>query len=163
MVEALLHNLIINFSYLGVFLSNIIVNAPILVPLPTQLPIVFAVLLKLNPFLTAGIASAGTMVGEMTGYSLGFVGGKLAKDKLKKYKKLVNTLQKYYKKYAFWVILVTAFLFFPFDLVGIISGLSRYDIRKFLIAGLIGKFLKVLLVFILLQHGIEIFKFITLS
>lgn len=159
MVEALLQQLIHNFSYLGVFVSSIVTSASILLPLPSQLPIVLAVVLKLNPIFVSVLAGIGSMIGEMTGYGVGLAGGKTAEIVFKKHKKLGSTLRKYYHKYAFWVILVTAFLFFPFDLVGILSGMSRYDVRKFMLAGFIGKFFKTLLVFYLIQNGIHIFGF----
>jgi len=159
MVETLLQYLIHNLSYLGVFISSIITSASVIVPLPGQLILVLAVVLNLNPFITAVVTAAGSMIGEMIGYGIGLAGRKLAKGRFKKHEKLTATIKKYYNKYAFWVIFVTAFLFFPFDLVGIISGLSRYDVRKFLLAGFLGKFLKTLLVFYLIQNGIQIFGF----
>ena len=159
MVEAILQFLINNLSYIGIFLSSIIVSASILVPLPGQLIVVSAVLLKLNPFLVSVVVALGSMIGEMTGYGVGLAGWKVAQGKFKKHEKLVKTIKKYYHKYAFWVILVTAFLFFPFDLVGILSGLSRYDVKKFFVAGFIGKFFKTLLLFYLVQNGFRIFGF----
>lgn len=157
MVEAILQHLINNFSYLGVFISSIIASASVLFPLPGQLIIVLAAVLNLNPFLTAAVASTGSMTGEMTGYGIGVLGGKAMKGKFKKYKKLVAPLRKYFRKYTFWVIFVTAFLIFPFDLVGMISGAYRYDIKLFWLAGFLGKFLKTLVLFILFQNGIHIF------
>lgn len=160
MVEPILQYLINNFSYLGIFVSSIITSASIIFPLPGQLVIVLAVILNLNPFLTSFVTAIGSMIGEMTGYGVGLAGGKFAKGKFKKHKKLAKTIKKYYHKYAFWVIFITAFLLFPFDLVGIISGLSRYDVKKFLLAGFLGKFLKALIIFILIQNGIHIFGFV---
>lgn len=159
MVEAILQYFIHNFSYLGVFISSIIVSASILVPLPSQAIPLLAVLLKLNPFLTAALIGSGSMIGELTGYGVGVVGGEATKNAFKKHRKLVGTLKNYYNRYAFWVIIVTAFLFFPFDLVGILSGLSRYNLGKFLLAGFIGKFFKALVVFYLIQNGIHISGF----
>ncbi|MBI1978441.1 MAG: DedA family protein [Candidatus Aenigmarchaeota archaeon] len=159
MVEAIIQNLISNFSYLGVFLSSIITSASIIFPLPGQLVLVFAVLLKLNPLLTSLLTAVGSMIGEMTGYGVGLAGGKIAGKRFKGHKKLVKTIKRYYNKYAFLMIFATAFLFFPFDLVGIISGMSRYDVRKFLLAGFLGKFLKTLLIIYLIQNGIHLFGF----
>lgn len=157
MVEAILHNLIINFSYLGVFISSFITDATVFIPLPSQVVLVLAVAFKLNILLTALSTAAGSMTGELVGYSLGVAGGRLTKDKFKKHGKLVKTIKHYYNKYAFLVIFVTAFLIFPFDLVGILSGLSRYDVKKFLLAGFLGKFLKTIALYILIQNGIHIF------
>jgi membrane protein YqaA with SNARE-associated domain len=155
----LFNQLINNFSYLGVFVSGIITSASILIPLPSQLPVFLAVVLKLNPILTSALAAAGSMIGEMTGYGIGLAGGKAVDRIFKKNKRLVATIKHYYHRYAFWVILATAFLFFPFDIVGIMSGLSKYDVRKFLLAGIIGKFFKTLLVFYLILNGIRLFGF----
>ncbi len=146
-------------SYLGMFISSMITSASIFFPLPGQLIPVFAVVTNLNPFLSSAVIGAGSMIGELTGYGLGLASRKVSESKFKQHKKLVKVIKKFYHKYAFWMVLVTAFLFFPFDLVGIISGLSRYDIRKFLVAGFIGKFLKALLTFILVQYGIHVFGF----
>lgn len=159
MVETLLQYLINNLSYLGVFISSIITSASVIIPLPGQLILVLAVVLNLNIFLTAVLTAAGSMIGEMVGYGVGVAGGKVVKGKFRKHKKLIKTIEEYYHKYAFWVIFVTAFLFFPFDLVGIISGLSRYDVKKFLLAGFLGKLLKTLVLFILIQNGINSFGF----
>ena len=159
MVEAILEQLINNLSYLGVFVSSIITSASVILPLPGQLILVFAIVLDLNPILTSIVTAAGSMIGEMVGYGIGAAGGKIAKGKFKKHGKLIKTIKRYYHKYAFWVIFLTAFLFFPFDLVGIISGVSRYDVKKFLLAGFLGKFLKTLLALFLIQNGINIFGF----
>ena len=159
MVEVFLQHLINEFSYLGLFISSIITSASILIPLPAPLIPVAAVILKLNPFLTSFVVAVGSMIGEMTGYGLGLVGGKAAEGEFKKHKKLVATIKHYYRRYAFWVIFMAAFLFFPFDLVGILSGMSRYDLKKFLLAGFLGKFLKTLVTFYLIQNGIHIFGF----
>ena len=159
MVEALLQYLVHNLSYFGVFLSSIIVSASISVPLPSQLIPAGAVFLKLNPFLTSVAIGIGSMIGELTGYYLGAAGGAVVKRTLKKYKKQGNFLKKYYNKYAFLVIFLAGLLFFPFDIIGIVSGMSRYDIRKFFLAGFIGKFIKALIIFYLVQNGLHIFGF----
>ena len=159
MIEVILQYLIHNLSYLGVFISSIIVSASILIPLPSQLIPAGAVFLKLSPFLTAATIGIGSMIGEMTGYYLGVAGGAVVHRTLRKYKKTVATLRKYYHKYAFFVIFIAALLFFPFDLVGIMSGMSRYDIKKFFLAGFLGKFIKALIVFYLVQNGLHIFGF----
>lgn len=162
MVEPILEFLVNNLSYLGVFISSMITSASIIFPLPGQLIIILAVLLELNPFLTAVVAGTGSMLGELTGYGVGVLGGKIVKGKFKKNKKLVLAIKKYLSKYDFWVVFVTAFLFFPFDIVGIICGWYRYDLKKFLIAGFLGKFLKTLALFVLIQNGMNVFGFVGL-
>ena len=160
MVEALLQYLIHNLSYFGIFLSSIIVSASILVPLPSQLIPAGAVILKLNPILAAVAIGIGSMIGELTGYYIGVAGGAVVKKTLKKYKEQGSMLKKYYNKYAFFVIFLASLLLFPFDLVGIMSGMSRYDIRKFFLAGFIGKFIKAIILFYLIQNGLHVFGFI---
>lgn len=161
MIETFLDTFVSSFPYLGIFIANLIISASIVFPLPSQLPILTAVLLGLNPYLTSAVSALGSMIGEMTGYGVGLMGRKLTEKKLKRNKKLVSMIRKYHSRYAFWVILLTAFLFFPFDLVGILSGLGRYDVKKFFIAGLIGKFLKTVLLYFLIQEGIQLFGFTT--
>ena len=85
-------------------------------------------------------------LGELTSYFIGLGGNNLMKEK---YKKAVKRFEKFFKKYGFISIVVTAFIPFPFDIVGISAGIARYDIKKFLLAVFIGRFFKALLLALL--------------
>jgi len=140
MMSGLIHLLIIQLSYLGLFLAGLISSSSIFVGIPPLYVIVFfSQALHLNPVIASIAAGTGSAIGELTGYLVGLGGSVLIKKKTK-------PLVRFFKKYGFAAIAVTAFLPFPFDVVGILSGLSKYDVKKFLLATAIGKIAKCLLI-----------------
>jgi membrane-associated protein len=143
MVLGLLYWLVSTFSYLGLFLVGFIATSTILFPFPIDLSIFFTPALGLHPFLVSLAVGIGAALGELTGYYLGVGGGTI---KIVKRSRLTKFFIKFFEKAGFLTILVTAFIPFPFDIIGILAGISRYDVRKFLLATAIGKIFKALLV-----------------
>jgi membrane protein DedA with SNARE-associated domain len=129
-------------GYIGVFLVSAISTSTIFLPAPLYLIIVASSGLGMNPVLVAFFSGLGMAVGELTGYFIGLGGNLLM---IKKHKKSIEKFGKFFKKYGFIAISIAAFLPFPFDIVGISAGIGRYDIKKFLLATFIGKFLKALI------------------
>ncbi len=152
-VEGFVEHLIATFSYIGVFIANLIVSSSVGIPLPGPLIIIFAVATKMNIILVAIASGAGSIIGEMTGYYAGFLGNKVAKRTIRKYKKVEIWIKKFFNKYAIPVIFLAAFLPFPFDLVGIVAGSSRYSIPKFLLVGFLGKILKTIYLFLAIKYS----------
>lgn len=153
-LEIAIQNLITQLSYFGVFAASGIVSASIIIPLPWYLIILGAVLLRLDPILTAIMCGAGSMAGEFICYNIGILGNHIANKQLKKWRTLIKYIKNYFKRYGFLTIFITAFLIFPFDLVSMIAGANRYDIKKYLIAGFLGKFLKAFILMILTIKGL---------
>ncbi len=153
--EAITFWLINTFSYTGIFIASLIVSASIVIPLPGPIVILVATLLNLNFFLVSVASASGSMIGELTGYYAGFLGNKMAKKTVKKYNRIEKFLRKYFNKYALVIIFLAALLPFPFDLVGITAGASRYSIPKFLAVGFVGKFFKTLLLLIAFKYSID--------
>ena len=143
-LSPLLNQLIVEFSYLGIFAIGVISSSTIFIPFPIYAIIFFSTSLGLNPLAVGVVAGFGSAIGELTGYFIGLGGTTLAIEKKKS--KWIKPIIKYFKKYGFATITVTAFLPFPFDIVGILSGMGEYDIKKFLIGTSIGKIGKCLLI-----------------
>lgn len=61
------------YGYLGLLLFNIIGAAALVLPVPIDVAIIVAGAL-LNPLLVSLVASTGQVLGEMTGYLLGYSG-----------------------------------------------------------------------------------------
>jgi membrane protein DedA with SNARE-associated domain len=101
--------------------------------------------LGLNPFIVGISAGLGSAIGELTGYFLG-AGGRHIVEKKWKRSKRAKWLEKKFNEYGFLTILVAALLPFPFDIIGILSGMSNYNLKKFFIATFIGKSLKTLFI-----------------
>lgn len=137
--------LITSFSYLGIFLVSFIGTSTIFIPFPIYVIIFFAAGVGLNPLIVGVVAGFGSATGELTGYLIG-AGGRQVAEVKRKVPKFVKFFTKLFEKFGFLVISITSFLPFPFDFIGILSGMSNYDIKKFFIAVLIGKALKCLII-----------------
>ena len=143
MITETLLFLIKNFSYLGIFLTGAIATSTILIPFPIDIAIFFTPALGLHPLLVSIAAGTGAAVGELTGYYIG-VGGSTIKTVRKS--RVAKFFIKFFNKAGFITLLVAAFIPFPFDILGILAGVSKYDVKKFLLATVIGKTLKALVI-----------------
>ncbi len=124
------------WGYLGIFLINIIGSATIFFPVPA-FAVVFLFGAILNPWLVGIIAGVGAAIGELTGYVLGIGGSHVLK---KRNKKWFDRAKKWSEKRGlFPVIILFAATPIPYDIIGILCGVIKYDLKKFFLATLIGK------------------------
>lgn len=127
-----------NLGYVGVFLISLIGSSTIIFPLPAA-SFVFMAAAFLNPLHLGLLAGLGAALGELVGYVFGFYGrkvsGKRFENELKKAKKM-------FEKYGgFVALIIFAATPLPDDIIGIIAGLLKYEVKKFFFAVLIGKIL----------------------
>jgi len=140
-------SLIINFSYLAIFAVSAIGTSTIFLPFPSYVIIIlFAISMGMNPLAVGIMAGLGSAAGELTGYLVGMGGEKVIEEKKKKQLKIIKYFTRLFKKFGFPLVVVTALIPFPFDIIGIIAGMSGYEIKKFFIATAIGKIAKSLLI-----------------
>ncbi|MBL7206875.1 MAG: VTT domain-containing protein [Candidatus Aenigmarchaeota archaeon] len=126
------------WAYPAIFFISFIGNATILFPIPAFIA-VFALGSTLNPWLLALFAGAGGALGEITGYGIGY-GGSVALAK--KYEKWFQRAKKWFETHgAFPIIILFAATPIPTDIVGVLSGLTKYNLKRFLAACFIGKFI----------------------
>lgn len=128
------------YGYPGIFLVSILANATILVPVPG---VVFtsAMGAVFNPFWVSVAAGTGAALGELSGYMAGF-SGQAVVENTARYDRMVGWMQ----KYGDITILVLAFIPNPlFDLAGILAGVLKIPVHKFLIYCVIGKILKMMM------------------
>ena len=137
------HSLIQTFGYLGLAIVNLVGSATIFFPLPIA-AIVFISGGFLNPWLVALFAAIGCTFGELTGYGLGKGGGKV----LEKYKKgwrvgrSLRLGEKWFKRgRGFFCIFFFAATPLPYDVVGVLGGMFNYNIKKFILASFLGKWI----------------------
>ncbi len=148
----LLHELLVSYGPLGLFVGAIAANATILLPLPIDI-LVFAVggesffgLGAFDPFVLGVLVGIGSAIGEMSGYILGVLGIKNI-EKMKKHEiERVKRLKRRISKYGMLIIALAALTPFPFDLVGIAAGLVKFNPRKFFTACAIGKGMRYVLI-----------------
>lgn len=128
------------YGYPGIFLFSILANATILIPIPG---VVFtsAMGAVFNPFWVSIAAGAGAALGELSGYLAGFSGQAVVENS-ERYEKVVRWME----KYGDITVLVLAFIPNPlFDLAGMVAGILKMPVWKFLIYCVIGKILKMMM------------------
>jgi len=127
-------------AYLSVFVTTLLSNLTIVAPVPVATGIMIAAATKWNPALVAFAASLGGVLGELSGYLVGYFGKKtVINENTTFYDKIAGWMD----RYGFWTISFLAMQpVFPFDIAGLIAGSSRMPLRKFLPALWIGKFVK---------------------
>ena len=132
-------------AYLTLFVVAIVVNLS-LIPLPFLVSLMIVAAGMWNPFLVALAGSLGASIGEMSYYLLGLISKNVCiPDDIPGYKQVRGWVE----KYGLWAI---AFLSFqpilPIEIGGLVAGLTKYPLYKFVIALWIGKFPKyVILIF----------------
>lgn len=130
------NTIVLSMGYLGIFLVSFIGAATIIFPIPSFI-VVFALGAVMNPWLVGLTAGVGNALGELTGYALGKGGGKIIE---RKYRKETERYRKWFKKdRIFLLIVLFAATPLPDDIVGVICGMFNYDLKKFIVASVIGK------------------------
>ncbi|MCS7123073.1 MAG: VTT domain-containing protein [Candidatus Aenigmarchaeota archaeon] len=144
-----LYELIGYLGYVGVFILSLISSSSILLPAPFYLPLITIAAIKgLNPFVTILLASIGSTIGEITSYLIGAGITAIKKWKLEKLKDLFN-------KYGELLIVLFSFLPF-FDVVGILSGTTKYNLKRFIFFTFVGKVLKMALIYYSSLYGFKL-------
>lgn len=129
-------------GYLGGFLAMLLGSATIILPAPGLAVVAALSTVVASPFLLGVMSGIGATLGELTGYLAGYGSHKLAEDE-----KGYPRLAKFVEKYGFWAIALLALIPNPlFDLAGLIAGGTKYPIKLFILATLIGKVLKCIIV-----------------
>ncbi len=133
------------FGLPGLFIASIIANATILLPLPIDLVIPFFAKVEffglgaLSPLLVSLVVALGAAIGEMSGYIIGLLGVKsIERMKREEIKQIVEK-EKQINRYGSVVVFIAALTPIPFDLIGIASGLIKFDVKKFFLACFLGK------------------------
>jgi membrane protein YqaA with SNARE-associated domain len=129
-----------NFGYLGIFLISMFANASIVLPLP-GVALTFSMGFVFDPFFVAIAAGLGSGIGELTGYLLGFFGQSIG-DNTNKYYLFI---EKKMKESSTIIIFLLAAIPNPlFDIAGILAGVYRIPVAKFLFWTCLGKIIKML-------------------
>jgi len=123
------------FGYIGIFLVSLIGSSTVIFPLPAA-TFVFLAAATLNPVLVGILAGLGASLGELVGYTIGRGGRELGK----KFKKDIERAEKAFDRYGgFLAIVIFGATPLPDDIVGILAGLLKYEVKKFFLAVFIGK------------------------
>lgn len=129
------------YGYLGVFLLTLLSSATIVLPSPA-LGVVLWAGQTLNPWLVGLLGGVAAGLGEITGYLAGLGGSELAQRS-----RFYPRVRDWVHRWGLLTIFVLAFVPGPvFDLAGIAAGAVRMPFRRFLLACMAGKVLRMILV-----------------
>jgi uncharacterized membrane protein YdjX (TVP38/TMEM64 family) len=130
-----------SYGYVGLFLLNVATSATLILPVP-GLALAFAAGSSFSPIGVGLAVGGGSTLGELTGYLAGY-SGRGAVENQARYQRV----QGWMRRYGLWVIFVLALIPNPlFDVAGIICGVLRIRLWKFLLAAGAGKVLKAMLI-----------------
>ncbi|HPH96575.1 MAG TPA: VTT domain-containing protein [Anaerolineaceae bacterium] len=129
------------YGYPGIFLVSMLATSTVIVPLPGVLLTSMLGMAGFNPLLLAVCAGAGAALGEMTGYMVGFSGQGVVERS-----KFYDRVLKWMEKYGSITILVLAVIPNPaFDIVGMVAGVMKMPIPRFLLFCAAGEIIKYLI------------------
>ncbi len=127
------------YGYPGIFLLSILANATLFLPAP-GVAFVFSMGAVFPPLPVALAAGAGAALGELSGYLAGFSGRAVLERSPR-----VNRLERVMRRFGGLTVLVLAIIPNPvFDVAGILAGILRMPVQKFLFYCWIGKTIKML-------------------
>lgn len=130
-----------SYGLIGLFILNIFGSATLFLPTPLFLSAFVAGSIY-NPILVAVVASAGSAVGELTGYLAGYGAEDILEKDLK-----VQRIRGWMKKRGFWTLFVLAAIPNPiFDMAGFVAGATEVPVKKYLVAVWLGKLIKFLVI-----------------
>jgi len=108
-------------------------------PLPPDPLLIAMALLSPNQAILFGvICTIFSVLGAVFGYGLGKWFGKPLLSKMIS-ESLIDKSEDFFNRYGVWAILIAAFTPIPYKVFAILSGILQLNMKKFLIASLIGR------------------------
>lgn len=125
------------YGYLGIFLISLLGSASIFFPIPYTVVLFTAGSFEsFNPIFLALASSAGSAIGEFSGYLLGLGGRKVISEERKR---KIEFLLKIFGKIGPVAIFIFALTPLPDDLIFIPLGVMKYSFVKAFIPAFLGK------------------------
>jgi len=125
------------YGYPGIFLIALLTNATVLLPAP-GVAVVYAMGGIFNPLGVTLAAGTGGALGELSGYLAGYSGQAIVERT-----DFFERVQPWVQKYGPWAIFVLAAIPNPFfDTAGIIAGITKMPVWRFLLACWCGQLIK---------------------
>jgi len=138
----------LQYGYLGIFFISFLGASSIVIPIPyTVIIFTLGSLRMFDPSLIAISGGAGSAIGELFGYFLGYYGRAIVSEKQQK---KMDYILKVFSRYGALTIFVFALLPLPDDILFIPLGIMRYSFLKAFVPCIAGK---ILMCFILAYGG----------
>jgi len=126
------------FGYVVLFALSLVFSASLFLPVPV-FAVVVAAASVLDPLLVGIIAGIASAIGELSGYFVG-VAGETALKKKGKTGGFYQSSKDVFRKWGFWgIVFVTISPITLIDVMGIVAGALRYGWKRFLLAAIVGK------------------------
>lgn len=140
-----------NYGYLGAFLISLVTSATVLLPVPGIVAL-FALGATLNPMLVGLVGATGSIIGELTGFMVGYGGREVMPRKSRLYLRL----EQWMRRWGTWAVIgITAVPLPIFDVAGLAAGALHYPLWKFMLIGWAGKSIKFIILVIAGAEGWE--------
>ena len=146
-----------NYGYLGAFLVSLVGNATVLLPgivLPilSGLGVVFYQGIGLIGPVAVGLAGgAGAAIGEIVGYMAGYSGRGIVENN-----RLYDRLVAWVRRWGVIAIFIFTLVPLFFDLVGIVAGVLRFPLWKFVLICWLGRTLLYVGIVVAIALGWEV-------
>jgi membrane protein DedA with SNARE-associated domain len=115
--------------------------------------VLFALGTTLNPVLVALAGATGGVIGEITGFMAGYGGRGMVQGGGRMY----TLAEDWMKRWGGWAIFVFAVFPLPiFDIAGVVAGILRYPLWKFLLIAWLGKSLKYIILVLAGAYGWQV-------
>lgn len=125
--------------YAGVALFGIAFAESMIFPIPPDALMIPMMIAQPSLALVfAGIALVASVFGGIAGYGIGKKGGRPVMYRLFSDEK-IRVVEHYYNKYDVWAISIAGFTPIPYKLFTISAGAFNLDLKRFMIASLIGR------------------------
>jgi len=130
-------SLVVTYGYLGFFIFSIFGNMSVFLPVPYVLTI-YAFGHQLDPILLGFSCGLGAAIGEFSAYFIGRGGRHFLENK---YGKRLDGAKLLIQRYGAFGLFLFAATPLPDDLLFIVLGLIKFDLKKALLACFLGKWL----------------------
>src|SRR5919198_389726 len=130
----------VKYGLIGLFLNGMLSS---IVPIPTELTISALLLAGKSKLIIFAVLTISSIIGGFIAYSIGFSGNKFLKVLHKKpRKKHEDRTGVLLERYGWIIIFFSPWIPVIGDIVPMIAGAKRYNLRNFIIVMLTGKVLK---------------------
>ena len=137
------------WGYLGIFV--IAFTESIIQPIPPDPFITGGTAFGLNILYAAVIAALGSVLGGIVGYFLGKILGEPVAQKLLG-EKYYNKGEILFRKYGIWAVIIAGITPIPFKVVCWLSGIFEMPLGGFVLAAIVGRFPRFLIMALLGQY-----------
>lgn len=136
--------LFVHYGLLGLFLNSMLSS---IIPIPTEVTLSALLLAGTSKTIVLAVLLASSITGGFISYYLGYSGNRILKRFYKMpEKQKEDRLNIIMSKYGWMAIFVSPWIPIYSDAIPIISGIKKFDLRKFTIAMVSGRIVKVVAV-----------------